>query len=100
MLAINIRNSKNIKGFKLKSNEIKISQLADNTSLILESCKSIKYVKDILHNFQLIVGLKANMEKTQAFIINKHMKSFKNDYNLNCTDVPIHILGLHIYKTE
>ena len=30
----------------------------------------------------------------------KYMKRFKNDYNLNWTDWPIHILGLHIRKTE
>jgi len=57
MLAINIRHTTNIKGMKLKSKEIKISQLADDTTLILESCESIKCVKDPLHNFEPIAGL-------------------------------------------
>ena len=64
MLAINIRHAKNIKGIKLKSKEIKISQLADDTTLLLESGESVKYVKDLLHNFELIAGLKTKMEKT------------------------------------
>ena len=100
MLAINIRNAKNIKGIKLRSKEIKISQLADDTTLILESCESIKYVKELLHKFELIAGLKTNMEKTQAFMIGKHMKRFKNEYNLSWNNGPIHILGLHIYENE
>jgi len=74
--------------------------LGGNTTLILKSGESITYVKDLLHNFELIAGLKTNTEKTQAFIIGKHMKCFKNDYNLNWTDEPIHILGLIICKTE
>jgi len=40
------------------------------------------------------------MEKTEAFIVGKHMEHFKNDYNLNWIDGPIHILGMHICKTE
>ena len=91
---------KNIKDIKLKSKEIKISQLAHDTTLILESCESIKYVKYLSQNCELIAGVKTHMEKTQAFMIDKHMKHFKNDYNINWTDGPIHILGLHICKTE
>jgi len=72
--------------------------LADDTTLILESGESI--CKDLLHNFELIAKLKTNMEKRQAFMIGKHMKLFKNDYNLNWTDGPIHILRLQICKTE
>ena len=67
--------------------------MADDTTLILESGESIKFVKDLLHNFELIAGLKANTDNTQAFMIGKHMERFKNDYNLNWTDGPIHILG-------
>ena len=54
----------------------------------------------MLHNFELIAGLKTNMEKTQAFMRGKHMKRFNNNYNLNWTYGPIHILGLLICKTE
>jgi len=57
MLPINIRYAKNINGIKVKSKEIKISQLADDTTLILEGGESVKYVKDLLHNFELIAEL-------------------------------------------
>ena len=57
MLPINIRYAKNINGIKVKSKEIKISQLADDTTLLLESGESVKYVKDLLHNFELTAEL-------------------------------------------
>ena len=99
ILAINIRNNKKVKGIKLKSKEIKISQLADDTTLILESIESIPYIKNTLENFEKISGLKTNIDKTQAFMIGKHMR-FKNDYGLKWNYGPIHILGLHICETE
>ena len=40
------------------------------------------------------------MEKTQAFMIGKHMKRFKNDHELQWNYGPIHILGLSICNTE
>ena len=95
-----MRHAENITGLKLKSKEIKISQLAGDTTLILESGESIKCVKDLLHIFELIARLETNMEKTQACMIGKHMKCFKNNYNLNWTDGSIYILGLHICKIE
>ena len=55
ILATNIRHAKN--GITVKSKEIKISQLADDTTLLLESGESVKYVKDLLHNFELIAEL-------------------------------------------
>jgi hypothetical protein len=37
IMTINIRSNKDIKGITLKYKEIKVSQLADDTTLILES---------------------------------------------------------------
>jgi hypothetical protein len=99
MLAVNIRNSQNIKGIKLRTKEIKICQLADDTTLILENEESILHVKNMLNDFEKISGLKTNMDKTQAFMIGKHMR-FKDDYGLKWNDGPIHILGLYICQTE
>jgi hypothetical protein len=51
MLAISIRSNKRIPGLKLKNKEIQISQLADDTTLILNSIESIPIVKDNLDTF-------------------------------------------------
>ena len=99
ILAINVRNNKNIKGIKLQTREIKISQLADDTTLFLENELSIKYVKEILYDFEIISGLRTNIDKTQAFMIGKHMR-FKRDSDIHWNEGPIHILGLSICNTE
>jgi hypothetical protein len=99
MLAINIRNNTNINGMKLKHKEIKISQMADDTTLILESPLDIAPTKQTLFEFEQIAGLKTNMDKTQAFMIGKHMR-FKEDYGLKWNVGPIKMLGIHICTTE
>ena len=90
----------NIKGFKFGDIELKISQLADDTTLILRDVKSIEYVKQILHNFFLHSGLKTNIDKTQAFILGKHKKRIKDTYGLKWCDGPISMLGLYICENE
>ena len=51
LLAIRLRNNKEIKGIKLDGHEIKISQLADDTSLFVGSPDSIKPIFDTLQSF-------------------------------------------------
>ena len=66
---LTFRNNKNVKEIKLQSRKIEISQLADDTILFLENEPSMKHVKEILNDFEIISGLKTNIEKTQAFMI-------------------------------
>ena len=99
ILAINIRVNGKIKGIKLRSKEVKISQLADDTTLILDSCMSIAPLKILLDKFALISGLKTNIDKTQAFLIGKHTK-FKNNYGMTWSDGPINVLGISICQTS
>ena len=74
ILAISIRSNKRIPGLKLKNKEIKISQLADDTTLIINSIESIPIDKDTLETFFICSGLKTNIDKTQAFIMGKHLR--------------------------
>jgi hypothetical protein len=100
IMAINIRSNKDIKGIKLKYKEIKVSQLADDTTLILESYESVKHVYTLLSNFEIISGLKTNMDKTQAFMIGKHMKRYKNTESIKWKTFPIYTLGIYICSDE
>ena len=94
-----IRNCKTIKGISVQGKNIKISQLADDTTLILQNENSLVKVMELLKNFQPISGLKTNIDKTQAFVIGKHTK-FKNNYNLKWCRGPIKMLGISICDTE
>ena len=56
ILAINIRSNKNIKGYKIKKLEVKISQYADDSTILLDDINSIKYVIDIVNKFGMVAG--------------------------------------------
>ena len=66
ILGIAIRQSKDIKGFCYKRKEIKLSQFADDTQIILEGIeKSVHNTVNLLNNFTKISGLKVNYNKSE-----------------------------------
>jgi len=65
-----IRNCDQIKGIRVLDSECKISQYADDTTLILDgSEKSIQQSFNLLDPFASISGLRTNYEKTEALWI-------------------------------
>ena len=61
ILAIKIRNSKSIKGIVINGTEYKISQFADDTSLLLDcSDQSLQCTLNILYDFSRIFQRKKN----------------------------------------
>ena len=65
-LAVKIRNNKNIKGIKVNILEFRISQYADDTSIILDGSESsLNQTISELERFSRISGLHVNFEKTQ-----------------------------------
>ena len=70
VLAKVIRENKNIKGILVNQNEIKISQYADDTTLILDGSKSsLEASLKILDKFGAVSGLRLNDKKTEALWI-------------------------------
>ena len=100
ILAISIRANSKIHGLKLRNREIKVSQLADDTTLILNDENSIPVVKDVLLQFYKCSGLKTNIDKTQAFLMGKHMKRFKKTYDLTWKTGHITVLGITFCENE
>jgi exonuclease III len=65
LLACKIRENKNIKGIQIQETECKISQFADDTTLLLEGDR--ESYEDLFHTldqFERISGLKINYDKT------------------------------------
>ena len=61
ILAIKVRNNKNIKGIKIDNNEFKLSQYADDTSLLLDgSDTSLNAALSDLSSFAMYSGLNVN----------------------------------------
>jgi hypothetical protein len=73
ILANWIRNGKQIRGFEIKLNRsnhsIKISQLADDTTLFLKSKNDISITLNIMEIFGNLSGLKLNRNKTEGIYI-------------------------------
>ena len=99
ILAIKVQTSNAIKGITASKKEIKISQLADDTSLFISNTNSIKPVLDTLGQFQNLSGLKANIEK-QIYNIgatefdDRYMQGFKFSKD------KIKLLGITITKDQ
>ena len=71
-----VRNDNEIRGFKVLDTESKISQYADDTTLILDGSES-SYSRSLslLDTFALISGLKVNHEKIEAVWIGPYENS-------------------------
>ena len=70
VLAKAVRNNVSIRGFSLNNNEIKISQYADDTTLILDGSKeALSLALNMLDDFSRISGLRLNDKKTEALWI-------------------------------
>ena len=72
-MAINIRKNNNIKGIQMHQNTIKISQLADDTTIIVQDIKSVEAVLGFLSTFSKYSGLYLNKSKTEAVWLGKNV---------------------------
>ena len=96
LLAIKIRNSPNIKGILVDNTEVKISQMADDTTVFLKDVDSIKHLFKLMEMFKTSSGLKANLDKTKFYnigpkeILNNQLPQITFEKN------PIQLLGLTI----
>ena len=96
ILARNIINEKKIKGIQIKAKEIKITQYADDLTLMLSDMSSINETLSLLQKFREYSGLKINKGKTIGMLLG----SWKNRRNLpqmiSWTKKPIKLLGIFI----
>ena len=74
VLACKIRQDKNIKGIEIAGRVIKISQLADDTTCVIDGPDSLKHLLNTFRLFAQCSGLKINIEKTTA----KYIGTLKN----------------------
>ena len=99
ILAIQIRLNKSIKGITVHNVEKKISQLADDTSLILDGSKeSLIETLETLKQFSEMSGLHINFDKTHIVWIGS--KKYSNEillpnYKLKWGTTRFTLLGIH-----
>ena len=92
------RNNSDIRGLLVKENDIKISQYADDTTLILDgSEKSLSEALRTLESFSKLSGLRLNSKKTEALWIGSYAGKDEiicPEYNFNWRDVKVKALGV------
>ena len=77
VLAIKIRNNKNIKGITINNTEYKLSQYTDDTSVILDgSSTSLNETLNVLSSYAKYSGFKINFDKTSVVWIGKKKKQY------------------------
>ena len=100
ILGIAIRQSKDIKGFCYKRKEIKLSQYADDTQILLDgSEKSIRNTVNLLNNFTKISGLKVNYNKSELAPLGRsRMEIYTHNFSpgMKITVDKMKILGITI----
>ena len=97
ILAIEIRTNKNVRGIVLNGKEIKISLLADDTTLFLKDIHSLHIVLNLMYMFKEASGLKLNYSKTQILQIGKQEWNIK-PLKLKNEKEKVYSLGTWFYK--
>ena len=98
ILSIKIRNNKNIKGITINEDEYKLSQFADDTSLLLDgSEQSLHETLSELDSFYHMPGLKLNSENTKVIWIGSRKysaPSIKTGWKLAWGNIRFKVLGV------
>ena len=101
LLAVKIRQDSDYIGISLPDGqEVKISQIADDTTIITENVESLKPYLQILDRFGNISGLKLNKKKTKAMGMGSMKDSNLKVLDFRTTEEPIKVLGVYLsYNT-
>ena len=98
VLAQNIRRSKMIKGIEIEHNEsqeIKLSQNADDTTALLSDTESVMLLFELLGIFERCSGLKINESKSELLWLGSWRHRKDKISNLQISEEPVYALGVH-----
>ena len=101
-MSTNIRNDKTINGIQFRDDpnmEIKITQLADDTTIFVNDNKSIGNVITAIERFGKTSGLMMNLKKSEGMWLGNTMPS-DIDNNIRWTDKPVKSLGIYFGKDK
>ena len=100
ILACNIRQNKNINGIHINNIEIKLSQLADDTTCFIKNENSLHHLLDTFKLFNKCAGLGINIDKTSARCLGSFTPSADKLMGLEWSQEPVYTLGVHISGNE
>ena len=105
VLAINIRENKNIHGlesaFMHKKKYIKLSQFADDCTVFLKNKANIKELLAEIQYFTEAAGLELNINKTIGIDLTETDEQTDYDYlGIHFTSKPVKCLGIYVGKSD
>ena len=98
VMSNSIRDNNLIKGILFGDKEIKLSQLADDTTIFLRDKESIQHMLILLEHFHKCAGLKLNKDKTEAINLGRRDIDNKYENGIRYVKGPVKILGIWIGK--
>ena len=93
-LAISIRENAEIKGIKIKQEETKLLQYADDTTVVLSDVNSARILFQQLEIFNSLSGLAVNSSKTEGFWIGSLKDNDLKPFGIKWPIEPIKALGV------
>ena len=102
ILSSNVKNNVKIKGVTFKEEpdlEIKIVQLADDTTIFVNDMESVNYVIKTIEKFSLLSGIYINKYKTEGMWLGKNKPPNLNK-EITWTEGPVKCLGLYFGKDK
>ena len=90
-----VKNDTDIKGINVDQKEIKITQYADDTTVLVSDCDSILRLLKLLDEFKQVSGLKINTEKTEAMWLGAWKNRTEKPFGFKWPHEPILALGVY-----
>ena len=96
LLAERIRRSEEIKGITVNEHEeVKLSQYADDTTLLLSDIQSVSNLFALLSLFEKCSGLKINRRKSEMLWLGSMRHRKDTILDLQMSSEPVYALGVH-----
>ncbi len=97
IMAVKIRSSEKIRGIKIKgmNKEIKLTQLADDTTVFAGDRASIEECIKLVNEFSVVAGPELNLSKTEGLWLGTDKFSQEKPCGLNWPADPIKALGIY-----
>jgi len=96
LLAVNIRDRFDIKGIRIGSEEIKLTQYADDMTLIMQDKQSAQKAITVLQEFKKDTGLKINLEKCEGMWLGIDRFNDDKPFDIKWPLKPIRVLGVYL----